>query len=200
MINEYFNFFKQKGYVFIPNLIDDHSIKMVSKYFENCLKQNLWKLKSNDNDKDLISSYSRYADPLVEIILENCVEDVKTVTGKSVVPTYSYSRIYLKGDELKRHTDRPSCEYSVTVNVASVGEKLSPVWVKAFNGESRKYNLQPGDAIIYKGCEIEHWRDPLTDTDINVQFMLHYVDLNGPYAEYKWDKRESLALPSSERK
>lgn len=198
MLTDYYEKFNNNGYVFIPGFIDSNMISMISKYFEYSIKQNLWDTKSKK--KDEISSYSRYADPLIEIILQECSADIKLITGKSVVPTYSYSRVYLKGDELKKHTDRESCEYSATVNVASVGEELSPVWFKSPEGISNKYYLQPGDAIVYKGCEVEHWRDPLVKTDINVQFMLHYVDLNGPYAKNKWDGRDSLAEPSSKRK
>ena len=60
--------------------------------------------------------------------------------------------------------------------------------------------LNPGDAVVYKGCEVTHWRRKLPKGHINVQFMLHYVDKNGPYAEYKFDKREALGLDSSARR
>ena len=40
-------------------------------------------------------------------------------TGLELLPTYSYARIYKKGDILKRHKDRPSCEISATINLGS---------------------------------------------------------------------------------
>jgi hypothetical protein len=54
--------------------------------------------------------------------------------------------------------------------------------------------LFPGDMVIYKGCEIDHWRDPLEyDQDTwHLQGFFHYVDVNGPYAEFKYDKRNSV--------
>jgi hypothetical protein len=61
--------------------------------------------------------------------------------------------------------------------------------------EPVSYTLEPGDAVVYKGCEVTHWREKAVDTELNAQFMLHYVDQNGPNAKFKWDSRPSLGLP-----
>jgi hypothetical protein len=57
--------------------------------------------------------------------------------------------------------------------------------------------LQPGDLVIYRGCDLEHWREPFNINDENawhVQGFFHYVDKNGPYKHYKYDQRTSLGL------
>jgi hypothetical protein len=54
--------------------------------------------------------------------------------------------------------------------------------------------MKPGDMAIYKGCEVEHWREsfnPPAD-QWHVQGFFHYVDANGPYASYKYDGRTSI--------
>ena len=48
--------------------------------------------------------------------------------------------------------------------------------------------LEEGDAVLYKGCEVEHWREPYTEGTKQAQVFLHYVDANGPYTEWKNDK------------
>ena len=55
--------------------------------------------------------------------------------------------------------------------------------------------LEPGDAVVYKGCEVVHWRGESVDTEVTAQFMLHYVDQNGPYAKFKFDTRSRLGIP-----
>ena len=58
-------------------------------------------------------------------------------------------------------------------------------------------DLEPGDLVIYRGCDLEHWREPFTIEDENawhVQGFFHYVDKNGPFKDYKFDKRESLGM------
>jgi hypothetical protein len=54
--------------------------------------------------------------------------------------------------------------------------------------------LQPGDMVVYKGSEVEHWREPYTGKE-QIQLFFHYVDANGPHAECKFDYRPMLGLP-----
>jgi hypothetical protein len=51
--------------------------------------------------------------------------------------------------------------------------------------------LEPGDGLVSRGIECAHWRDAL-DADHVAQVILNYVDQNGPYAEWKFDKRPEL--------
>ncbi len=46
-------------------------------------------------------------------------------------------------------------------------------------GATVEIDLEPGDAIMYRGADLIHWRDP-SPHDWLVQVFLHYVDLNGP--------------------
>ena len=108
-------------------------------------------------------------------------------------------RVYQPGEELAPHVDRPSCEISVTVNVASKGTP-SPIWMHYKDNEPHAYTLNPGDAVVYKGCEAKHWRKPFKADQLNVQFMLHYVDKNGPHAGRKFDARPNLGFPSDMRR
>ena len=41
---------------------------------------------------------------------------------------------------------------------------------------------EPGDLVIYRGCEIEHHRKPLKGKN-QAQVFLHYNNKNGPYGE-----------------
>ena len=180
--------FQTNGYVLVKNFIDQESIQDTSRYMEYLLK------KGKTNSSDGVSSYGYYADPLIETILYNAKSQVEYITGLDLYPTYSYARVYLKSEELKIHTDRPSCEISITCNVATVGEPW-PIFMKMPEKDPSKFILEPGDAIVYKGCVAEHWREEAINTEVNAQFMLHYVDQKGPNANYKYDGRESLGMP-----
>ena len=131
-------------------------------------------------------------------MLQASKDAVEAATGKTLIPTYSYTRVYQPGEELKPHVDRPSCEISVTVNVATKG-RFSPIYIKYKNDAPQEHVLNPGDAVIYKGCDVVHWRKPLEAGQLNVQFMLHYVDKNGPNAEYAKDKRAKYGMSASVR-
>ena len=188
--------FEKYGCVLVQNFVDEETISVVSQYFENKLKRGEW-LEGAEGPVT-VSKLFYYADPLIEVILQKSKGAVEDVVCKELLPTYSYSRIYRAGEELKPHVDRPSCEVSATINVASMGS-TSPIYMKYEDAEPQKYILNPGDAVIYKGCEVTHWRDPLENDQLNVQFMLHYVDKNGPNAVFEKDKRPAYGFDSVKR-
>ena len=126
----------------------------------------------------------------------------------NLIPTYSYARIYEKGSILKRHKDRPSCEISTTLNL---GGDPWPIFIdptgsnnvideyrnimKPDAPKGVKVDLNPGDMLVYSGCELEHWREEFTG-NICGQVFLHYNHLNGQFAnENLYDKRPLLGIP-----
>lgn len=183
--------FETNKYVLVKGFFNPQELDTISRYLENSLKR--YPENNQGGGEDESSKISWYADPLMEVVLRNSTSSVEEATGLELHPSYSFARVYQKGDELKPHIDRPSCEISVTSHIATVG-KPWPIYMKAPGKEPTVHYLEPGDACIYRGCEVTHWRDKAVDTNINVQVMLHYVNKNGPNAGYKFDERESLGL------
>lgn len=186
--------FEKHGCVQVSEFINQDTIRTISQYFENKIVRGEW-TESNEPTSRL----SYYADPLIEVLLLDCKEAVEAICGKELIPTYSYARVYQPGEQLEPHLDRPSCEVSVTVNVANNGE-ISPIYMKYADNPESKHILNPGDAVIYKGCDAVHWRYPMKPNQLNVQFMMHYVDKNGPYTAYEKDTRPRYGLSNAERK
>ena len=60
-------------------------------------------------DQQVPNTYSHYADMVMETLLMKVLPIMKKETGLELIPTYSYARVYKKGDILRRHKDRPSC-------------------------------------------------------------------------------------------
>tara|TARA_R110000744_G_scaffold235824_2_gene353428 strand:+ start:402 stop:986 length:585 start_codon:yes stop_codon:yes gene_type:complete len=190
--------FQNIGYTKVENLVDAQTVKTISQYFENRIHRGEWVGNSEVAFGDA-SKLGYYADPLIEVMLKECQSLIEKHTELLLEPTYSFSRVYQGEEELKPHTDRPSCEISVTINVACTGD-IWPIWMQYKNNDPIKCLLNPGDAVIYKGCEVTHWRRKLPEGQINVQFMLHYVERNGLNSEYKFDKRKSLGENSPENR
>lgn len=187
--------FEKYGCVLVKEFLDTFTVRTISIYMENKIRRNEWfEWRGKGREKDPVTRLAYYADPLIETVLQSSLPLVAETCGKDIDPTYSYMRIYQPGEELDPHVDRPSCEISVTVNVASKGNS-SPIWMHYGNNEPQAYILNPGDAVVYKGCEAKHWRAPLQSDQLNVQFMLHYVDKNGPRSGYKFDNRCNLGFP-----
>jgi len=201
----YNNIFKEVGYVKVPKLVNDQTIRLISRYFEYSINNPITQIIANYGNSDLglywghqqqtndpSSKISRYSDPFIEALLYELKPNIEIVTGKELFPTYSFSRVYMSGDELAPHTDRPACEYSVTISVAYKNIEDCPIMMQKEGCERSQFTLSPGDAVVYEGCNVHHWREPLADNGISVQFMLHYVDANGEFSNYKYDKRKCL--------
>jgi hypothetical protein len=133
-----------------------------------------------------------YCDPHLDALLERVRGKMEMATGLQLWPTYSYLRVYKRGNLLKAHRDRPSSEISITVNLGMSADEPWPIWIAGPQGIA-SVSLNPGDGLIYRGCDCFHWREPFSG-DRLAQVFLHYVDRNGPNAEWKYDKRPSLSI------
>ena len=157
-------------------------------------------------DKQVPNTYSHYGDVVMETLLERVKPRMEKETKLKLVPTYSYARIYKKGDVLKRHKDRFSCEISTTLFLGgepwdiylepnkNVG--LAPDPYVPTTNKGIKVSLKAGDMLIYSGCELEHWREAFQGQNC-AQVFLHYNQITSPGAmENRFDKRPFLGLPS----
>ena len=176
------DFFKKHGYVKVKNFISSDRASMLASY--TLFRMQIQKEKIT-GDQQVPGTFAKFSDTCMEHLMVWKRDLMIENTGLTVVPTYTYFRVYKNGDVLKKHKDRPSCEISVTINLGSSDQW--PIHV----GESGPINLDPGDAVIYRGCDLEHWREGFEGTWCSQVFM-HYVDVNGPYLDFYMDKREDI--------
>jgi hypothetical protein len=198
--------FKKNKYTVLKSTISPELAKFVYQYFLN--KRKVARVLLDErfispfnteygvwNDEQVPNTYSNYSDIAMETLLEQVKPVMEKHTGIKLSPTYSYARIYKKGDVLPRHKDRYSCEISTTLNLG--GDKwpiyLDPTGKKGQAGI--KVNLNPGDMLIYSGCELEHWREEFKGKDC-VQVFLHYNKSSSKKAkENLYDGRPFIGLP-----
>ena len=163
----------------------------------------------NRIDKQIPGAYSKYGDWVMETLLMFMIPIMKAKTGMDLVPTYSYTRLYEKGNILHRHKDRPSCEISTTLHLGGdewpiymdptgadniLSGRETTTIVKPGAPKGTRIDLKVGDMLIYSGCELEHWREPFQGT-VCSQVFLHYNHANGPYAKTNlFDKRPLLGV------
>ena len=147
-------------------------------------------------DEQIPDTYSQYSNIAMETLLLKCQPGMEKATGLKLYPAYTYARIYKKGDELKRHKDRFSCEISTTMNLA--GDDW-PIYLEP-SGETGKkgvkVDLKQGDMLVYSGCELEHWREKFKVKEC-IQVFLHYNNRKTRGSrDNMFDKRPHLGLPS----
>jgi hypothetical protein len=201
------NLFKKHKYLVIRNAISFELANFAFNYF--LMKRDATKWMHDNNyvseftpgfgtwkDEQIPNTFSCYGDTFMETLMMKVLPVMEKHTALKLLPTYSYTRAYKKGDELKRHKDRPSCQISTTLHL---GGNEWPIYIDPTGGDNvptgNRVDLKIGDMLVYSGCELEHWREPFKG-NVCVQTFLHYNDSNGRFGkENIFDKRPMLGVP-----
>ena len=107
-------------------------------------------------DEQIPNTYSNYSDIAMETLLLKCQPSIEKATGLKLYPAYTDARIYKKGDILKRHKDRFSCEISTTMNLGGDDWVIYLEPSGEIGKKGIEVNLKQGDMLVYSGCELEH--------------------------------------------
>ncbi len=215
--------FEKDGYFVIKDLWDPEELYYPVPDIRGQLNYN----KNQDSDKNSYNhlpvenqvegSLARYWHPQYRKIHSGVRKKLEKILGRKLYNTYYYDRFYFAGQELLKHTDRDSCEISVSIHISTnLPDDLKdwPFMIKTPDtyadksktavlvpGEQRSCVLNAGDGILYKGCERPHWRDPMPTPkkkaklfgreDLSEyyyhQIFFHYVLQDGQRAHCAWD-------------
>jgi len=149
------------------------------------------------DDEQVPGTPAVYGGVVLDALMENLRPTIEHCTGLALFPTYSYGRIYRTGDVLARHIDRAACEISVSLNLGQTPDEPWPLHLQ-WDDREIPVKLRPGDALLYRGIELPHWREAYAGESLT-QVFLHYVDRDGPFVDEKFDRRPALAMPASSR-
>ena len=161
-------------YKIIKNFFDENELSLLQKYCDKKIEE------GNNTIDDYSFSPSWYDDTLMTSILETKLKLVEEASDKKLLPTYAYWRYYVFGGDLKKHTDRPACEISVT----SCIKKLDN-WSLLI--ENAIIELEEGDALLYAGCVHEHGRPGVYKGNGLAQAFFHYVEKDGVFSHHAYD-------------
>jgi hypothetical protein len=184
--------FNENGFYIIREFLDSEFVAFINQYFFTRINAG----QATLGDVQAPNSYIFYGDPLMDTILGESVEELAKIAGYKLLPTYTYTRLYGKGDELKIHRDRSSCELSGTLALGvPSGEDINPIYFSKNEDKTDvvEIKLNPGDLCLYRGCDLYHWRPPFTQKWY-LQAFLHYVDADGPHKDFIYDKRPYLGM------
>ena len=193
--------FKQNKYKIIKGAISKELADFCYQYFLNKRAVAKYLMRNKHishltdffghwNDTLVPNTYSQYADIVMETLLQKVKPILEKESGINLIETFSYARIYKKGDILKKHKDRFSCEISTSMYL---GGDEWPIYLEP----DIKIDLKQGDMLMYYGCELDHWREEFKGKDC-CQVFLHYNDASSKDAEEnRFDKRPLIGIPGS---
>jgi hypothetical protein len=199
--------FKNKGYVHLKDFLPKHTCQELTDELHRLVQE-----QKTIKDPQCPLSEAVHGATAFDKLLEHCLPYFEKASGLKLHPTYSYARLYNKqGEELKNHRDRHACEISATITLGFEGDVWSIYMadeatekdgiLKSTQQGNNEYikniskiDMTIGDAVMYRGCDKYHFREPYFEGQWQAQVFLHYVDANGPHAEWKYDKRELLGI------
>ena len=159
----------------VIKLFEQEELQVLQKYCDN-------KLAEGKYFKDYVShTPAWYIDPLMVALLDTKKPIIEKEFNLKLFPTFAFWRYYVIGGCLPKHVDRPSCEISATACIKKYDD-----WPIVVEGKS--IELKEGEAVVYRGCEQEHYRPGTYKGDGMAQVFLHYVDKNGPFTHHAYDK------------
>ena len=201
--------FRNKKYLHLEEFLDKKNCEELTLALKTEIENRGWVDTQCPKSKSLRDSMT------FDKLLLDLLPYFEQATSLKLLPTYAYARWYVPGEVLKIHRDRPSCEISATITLGLEGDvwpiyigklsqtptecsRLDEIDNVVYASDVGKLNLKIGDAMLYRGCEMLHWRDEYKEGKWQAQVFLHYVDANGPHKEWIYDKRNALNISTSD--
>jgi hypothetical protein len=173
--------FRAKGYAPISSLIHPFHVAALRRYYRYLIRTGAIRLGDGQSPR----RYVAYNEPVARFFHQQITRTLSLVVGEPIKPSYVYLASYLSGAELKKHTDREQCEFSVTLcldfSPEPALETSWPIELDTPNGRVKVYQAL-GDGLAYRGTRLPHCRGPLGEGQTSTSIFFHYVpaDFPGP--------------------
>lgn len=176
----------QRRLLVVPRLID---AQLAGMLYQMLLLRN-WRGEVK-HDRQVPLADSHWGDTTLDAALLVLTAAIERASGCRLLPTYAYARLYFRGEALARHRDRAACQVAATIHLGSDGGRSQPIRFEP----DIAVDQRPGDAVIYLGDSIDHWRDPFEGERFG-QLFLNYVFADGARAGLVYDGRRAAFPPA----
>jgi hypothetical protein len=181
------------NYKKVNKFLEIDFVEFIQDYF--ILKTNV-NIDCSEKENDF-SKYFCYSDFLIETILNNSTDAVREIVGMDLIPTYTYSGLYTKGDEVFIHKNKPTEYIECFLFLGSFGEKDKIFLSENSNGADHiEFELEIGDLLIFNGHKYWHWMDSLKD-EWSLRSFLYFVENKEENESLFYDERPYLGFPKN---
>lgn len=173
--------FQAKGYVPLGDLIHPFHVAALRRYYRTLLRTGVINLGDDQSNR----RYVAHNEPVARFFHHQIARRFSAVAGVGLKPSYVYLASYLSGAELKKHTDREQCDYSLTFCLDFSPEPALatpwPIQLETAKGTVKVYQAL-GDGLAYRGTKLPHYRSRLGEGLTSTSIFFHYVaeDFVGP--------------------
>ena len=166
--------FREKGYAPLSDLIHPFHIAALRRYYRYLIRTGAIHLGDGQSPR----RYVAYNEPVARFFHRDITATLSAVAGEPLKPSYVYMASYLSGALLKKHTDRPQCEFSVTMCLDFSPEPgLETPWPIHLETPTSTVTVYQalGDGLAYRGTRLPHYRSALREGQTSTSIFFHYV-------------------------
>jgi hypothetical protein len=166
--------FREKGYAPLPELIHPFHVGALRRYYRYLIRTGAIRLGDGQSSR----RYVAYNEPVAKFFHQFLAATFSLLAGEPLKPSYVYMASYLSGAELKKHTDREQCEFSITFCLDFSPEPgLETPWpIHLDTGVGTVTVHQAlGDGLAYRGTRLPHYRGILGEGQTSTSIFFHYV-------------------------
>ncbi len=163
------------GYVQLSGLLPAFHVGALRRYYRYHTRMGTFTL----GDEQTPGRYVAYDEPVTRYVHQQLARTVSDIVRRVVAPTYSYLALYQGGATLDPHTDREACQYTVSLCVDATPDPVTygawPLSLMTAEGPLQ-FLLGIGDALLFRGRELAHWRDRLPEGYTASSVLFHFAD------------------------
>lgn len=132
-------------------------------------------------DGQVAARHYKHNEPLGVWLHQRLTPLVARAVSHPIKPSYNYTIAYLEGAVLQRHTDREQCQYTLSLAIdATPDASRERAWPLRLESKTDQrlveFLLAPGDALLFRGRELPHFRDQLGPGRTATSVLFHFVD------------------------
>lgn len=166
--------FQAKGYAPLPGVIHPFHVAALRRYYRHQIRTGAIHLGDHQSTR----RYIAHNEPVARFFHHQLTSTLSQIAGRALKPSYVYLASYLSGAELKKHTDREQCDYSITFSLDYSPEPRQaspwPICLQTPRGTAKVYQML-GDGLAYRGTQLPHFRGPLPEGQTSTSIFFHYV-------------------------
>ena len=164
-----------RGYLPVSGLLPPFQVGALRRYYRYHTRVGTFAL----GDQQSPGRYVAYDEATTKYVHQQLTRTVSDLARRVVVPSYSYLCLYQGGATLDQHTDRDACEYTISLCIdATPDPQTHGAWPLHLMTEDGQVSLVQGigDAVLFRGRYLTHWRDQLPMGYTSSSILFHYVD------------------------
>lgn len=174
--------FRAEGSVQLTNPLRAETLAKLGEYYSQSIEAGFWQL----GDVQCGTRYWVNNEPLSRHLQMLWLPQLRAWLGESIQPTFSTVMRYQAGSVLEPHRDREQAWYTVTMQIKMNDMATWPFWVAHPSGDERLakcYQLKNGEAVLFSGHDLSHWRAALEPNNTCLMLCLHFAkeDYHGLY-------------------